>query len=139
MKPQSIKMFDYLFLGSLALGILNFLLSWGDMEAQMAADPATAQMGTGFLIGIFAFSMLVSLLLWYLISSRGSKIAKWILIIFTVIGLLMLPASLGTLAPLAMVLTLVITAMQLAALFFLFKPDAKAYLAGERSDPDAFD
>lgn len=139
MKPQSIKMFDYLFLGSLALGIVNFLLSLGDAQAQLAADPATAGFGSGFLIGVFAFSILISLLLWYFISSRGSKIAKWILIIFTVIGLLMLPGSLGTLPALPLILTLVITVMQLAAIFFLFKPDAKAYLEGETSDPDAFD
>ncbi len=139
MRPQSIRMFDYLFLGSLALSVLNFLLSVGDAEAQFAADPAAAQFGPGLLIGAFAVSMAISLLLWFLISRKASNIAKWILIVFTVIGLLMLPASIGALPPVALVLTLAITALQLAALFYLFKPDAKAYLAGETNDPETFE
>lgn len=138
MRPNSIRMFDYLFLGSLALSVLNFLLSMGDAEAQLAADPATAQFGSEALIGVFAFSMLISLLLWFFISRKASKIAKWILIVFTVIGLLMLPASIGTLPPVALVLTLAIAALQLAALFYLFKPDAKAYLAGETINRETF-
>ncbi|MHA6318606.1 hypothetical protein ACXYN8_13205 [Altererythrobacter sp. CAU 1778] len=142
MRPQSIKMFDYLFLGSLVLGALNFFLTFDDTMAQLQADPAVASagLGSGFAVTVFAIGMAVSLLLWFLVSRVRSKIAMWILIALTVIGLIMLPGSLATLPTLSVVTSLVITAMQLAALYYLFRPDAKAYLDKKGPvDPTTFD
>lgn len=130
MRPHSITMFDKLFLGSLALGVVNSLLSYGQMRDVIAADPMLAGSGTGFIIGSIVFSLGLSLLLWYFISRRASNVAKWILVVFTVLGLLFLPSSLGMFGTLSTVLTLAVTALQIAALVFLFRPDAKAFFAG---------
>lgn len=131
MRPHSIGMFDKLYLGALAASVVNTLLSFRQTQEMLAADPATAGVGSGLLIGATAFSIAISLLLWYFISRRASNVAKWILVVFTVIGLLFLPASVGLLDTLPLILTLAITALQLAALYYLFQPDAKAYLAGD--------
>ena len=139
MKPQSIRMFDYFYLGALALGVVNFFLSIGDTRAQLAADPSTAGLGEGFLYGSIAFSVLISLLLWYFVSRRASNVAKWILVVFFVIGVLFIPSSLATLSTVPMLLTLVTTALQAVAVFYLFRADAKAYLKGETVDPTTFD
>jgi hypothetical protein len=139
MKPQSIKMFDYLYLGSLALGVINFLLSREETLALLAADPATAGLGSGIMYGIFAFGMGISLLLWFLISQVRSKIAMWIMIGLFAIGLLMTPSSLATMSTTAMAFAIAVTVLQAVSIFFLFRADAKEYLSKESVDPKTFD
>lgn len=130
MRPHSITMFEKLFLASLVLGAINFFVSMPAMREQLAADPnAAAMVGDNFLIGVFIFSMLISLLLWYFISRRASNIAKWILVVFFVVGLVMLPGSLGALPALPLIVSLLSTVLQGAAIYFLFRPDAKAWFA----------
>jgi len=141
MRPQSIKMFDYLLLGSLALGVVSFVFSFGDTMEVLRSDPAVAQtgLGAGFAIGIFAFSTGITLLLWFLISRMRSKIAKWILIAFTVLGIIMLPGSLAQMPSVAMIASVVITVMQVAAIYFLFRPDAKDWLDRKEVDSTTFE
>lgn len=70
MRPASIIRFDQLFLGSIALGIGNTILSYNSTMAELEADPAVAELGMatpGFLIGASAFGFAISLLLWYFI------------------------------------------------------------------------
>lgn len=141
MRPQSIKMFDYLLLGSLVLGTVNFAFSFGDTMEVLQSDPAVAEvgLGTGFAIGTFAFGMLITLLLWFFISRMRSKIAKWILIAFTVLGIIMLPGSLAQMPSATMIASVVITVMQVAAIYFLFRPDAKAWLDRKEVDSTTFE
>lgn len=100
------------------------------MQEAVASDPALTGLGSGFLVGTTVFSLAVMLLLWYFVSRRASNIARWILVVFTLLGLLFLPGSLGLFGTLATILTLAITALQLAAIYYLFQPDAKAFFAG---------
>ena len=145
MRPNSIVTFERLYLGSLALGILNFFLSFDQMKAAMAAEPGIAKVGfgSGMLIGVFVVSLLISLLLWFFIARKASNVAKWILVVFTAFGLLGLPnviSQLSTTPGLTPVLALVITIIQLIAVYFLFRPDAAAWLKGAApTDPTTFD
>ncbi|MXO91480.1 hypothetical protein [Pontixanthobacter aquaemixtae] len=138
MKPQSIKTFDFLYLGSLVLGVINFVVTRNETMAMLEADPATAQLGSGFLYGAFAFGMGISLLLWFLISNVKSKVAMWIMIVLFVIGVLMTPASLAGMSMLGTVFVIAVTVMQAASIFYLFRPDAKAYLSNDPVDHDTF-
>ncbi|MXO86911.1 hypothetical protein GRI38_12820 [Altererythrobacter aurantiacus] len=131
-RPDSIRMFEKLFLASIALGIVNMIISFGDTQATLADDPATAQLGSGFAIFIGLFVLGVNLLFWFFIARKASNIAKWILVVFTVLGLVMLPGTLATLSGFALILSLLVTALQLAAIVFLFKQDAKEWFAGKR-------
>lgn len=144
MRPQSITRFDQLFLGSLGLGVVNFVLNYDNAIAQLEADPATAGLaasGPSFMVGVLVGSMGISLLLWWLAARRASNVARWILAVFTVLGLLGLPFTISQLPVLQLVVTLAITAMQVAALWFLFRPDATAWFRhGPRGmDPDVFE
>jgi hypothetical protein len=144
MRPASITMFDRLFLGAIVLGILNTVVSYDETMAQLKADPAVVEMGMatpGFLFGTAAFGFAISLLLWFLISRKAATVAKWILTVFTVIGTLMIPFSLGELGLIAMILTLLVTAMQIAAIWMLFRPDAKLWFehGPKGMDPSTFE
>lgn len=145
MRPASIDWFDRLFLGSLILGIANSALSFSKSMELMQQSPGGEAFGPAFMIGTLAVSMAISLLLWFLIARRASTVAKWFLVVITVFGALMIVPSIGMLAetrPLSLVLSLVITALQLAAITFLFRSDAATWFASkgrnETDDPTIF-
>lgn len=134
MRPKSIVMFERLFLASLALAALNFALSYEDAAALIANDAGAQKMGLGggFLIGVTAVSTAIYLLLWFLVARMASNIAKWILVVFVGLGVLSaLPALTGTWNA-TLVLSLVVYALEVLALVYLFRPDAKAWLGGEK-------
>lgn len=138
MRPPSIVLFDRLFLASLVIGVINAVLSFEAMQSELAANPDTAALGwgSGMVIAIIAFSLLIPLLLWYLIAYRASGIAKWILVVLTVGGLLFMGIDLENLLSLATIGTLVVTVLQLVAIVMLFRPDAKAWFDGDAGPDD---
>lgn len=142
MRPQSIVMFERLFLASLALSAVTFVLGYQDALAVIANDAAAQQfgLGAGFLLGVVAVSFAIYLLLWVLIARRASNAAKWILVVLTAFGVLSaLPTLTGTLTT-TLLLSLAVYALEVAAIVFLFRPDAKAWLGGkEPADPATFD
>lgn len=144
MKPDSIVRFDRFFLGSLALGLINSVVSFQRSQAMLEADPATAELGfgSGFLISIILFSLGIPLLLWFLISRRASNVAKWILVILTALGLLFMIPMAGEILSGGLLengLTLGVTGLQLIAIYFLFQRDARDWLEskGQGGPPDA--
>src|SRR3546814_5287288 len=82
-KPKSILLFDRLFLAAIVLGIAAFAYRWSETSALFASTPEASAlgMGPGFLIGTFAVGMAINLIIWYFISRRRSKIAKWIQVV----------------------------------------------------------
>jgi hypothetical protein len=70
-RPNSIIWFERVFLGSLLLGLVNSVLTWSSMTAQMAATPGAGMLGSNFLIGSMAIGIIINLLLWYFIARRG--------------------------------------------------------------------
>jgi len=143
-KPDSIILFDRLFLGALILGILNFIFGWKDVSAKVAAMPefSATGFGTGFIIATFAIGMIINLVIWYFISARASKVAKWILTAFFAIGLLSIVNNLNhPLGPqgVQLAVTLVITVVQGLAVYMLFRPDSAAWFSRKPPvDPDTF-
>ncbi|WP_379553154.1 hypothetical protein [Qipengyuania sp. DGS5-3] len=137
MRPQSIIWFEQLYLTSLAIGAINGALSLSETVAQLNADPAMSQygFGTGFVIGTMVFSIAINLLLWFLVARKGIEVVKWILVVFLVGGLLFLPSGLATMNMVAAGVALILTAMQFAAVYFLFRPDAKEWFASLRGEP----
>ena len=106
MRPTSIVLFERLFLLSLAIALVNGFLQYDALVAQVGNDPALAQLGwgSGAILVVMAISLLIPLLLWYFIARRASNIAKWILVVMTLLGLLFVnldPGQLGSLAGIA--------------------------------------
>ena len=148
MRPQSIVRFEQIYFAAMAVSLANTLVSFESTQSQLASDPASSQLGlgSGFLIATLAFSIGIMLLLWYLIARRASNVAKWILVVITGLGLAMMVgngSALAAMAPLAMVLTLVSSALQIASLVFLFRRDATEWLTSKGqlapADPAVFD
>lgn len=144
MKPQSIKMFDRLFWLSIALGVVNFAVFYSETMALVEADPAVAAagFGSGFVIATFVIGMAVPIILWAFISLRRSVVAKWILVLLTAFGVILMPSSLQQVGAAQLVAALVVTALQISAMVFLFLSDSKDWFERRNElpiDPTTFD
>ena len=140
MRPSSIIQFERLFLGSIVLGLVNNALTWHDLVNAVGANPDLQRLGVtpsamiGVVIGLLALGIVINLVLWFLVARRGSNIAKWILTVLTALGIVsMMVSGLGHQGlTLPMVLTLAALALQIAAIFELFRRDAVEWLHGPR-------
>jgi hypothetical protein len=135
-------MFDRLFLASLALSAVGVVLGWDTMTAQLASEPGVAELGlgSGLIAGMVVAGFAISLLLWFLIAHKASNVAKWILIVLAALGLISVPAMLAGPWDLTAILGIVSYLLEIAALVFLFRDDAKAWFRGEgNADPATFD
>jgi hypothetical protein len=143
MRPKSIVIFDWIYLGSLVLGLINSALSYSALTQRFRTDPALAPMGDAgapFVVVTLAISTAVMLVLWFFISRRASNAAKWILTGLTILGVLGVVQSLQLpVAGVSFTGTLIITALQCGAVYLLFRKDAAAWLSGTAPiDPDVF-
>jgi hypothetical protein len=144
MRPNSIIMFERLFLASLALSAIASVLAYDAILAELNRDPAVQQLGLGggFMGAIFVVGFAIYLLLWFLIARRASTVAKWILVVFVALSLASFVASLtaGFTPDSGTLLALVIYALEVAAVWFLFRPDAAAWFKGDwNADPATFE
>lgn len=143
MRPQSIVMFERLFLLSLAISAVSFAVNHEAMMAALQNEPAlrTLGFGSGLVFGLFAFGLAVYLLLWFFIARKASNIAKWIYVILLAMSVPSLISSLGTFTPsLGNILGIAVYALEVAAAVFLFRTDAIAWLKSEpAADPATFD
>ena len=139
MRPTSIVLFERLFLLSLAIALVNGFLQYDALVAQVGNDPALAQLGwgSGAILVVMAISLLIPLLLWYFIARRASNIAKWILVVMTLLGLLFVNLDPGHLGSLAGIASLAVTILQLVAIVLLFRADARAWLSDDTDDAEA--
>lgn len=136
MRPSSIIWFERLYLLSLILGTLHGIFFFDETVAQIESDPGMGAlgMGAGFAIIIMTVTFLFSLLFWYLIARKGSNLAKWVLVVLTVVGLLFVPSSMAQMATINQAVTLILTLLNLFAIAFLFRKDARDWLtAGSAS------
>ena len=145
MRPQSIIVFERLFLASLVLSTINFVVGYDAAMAAVTAVPLLAELDIGgeVLVGSMIVGTAIYLLLWFLIARKASNVARWLLVALTILGVLSYLASLS--APAAFsnamsALSLAYYVLAVAAVAFLFRDDAGAWLRGDgRADPAAFD
>lgn len=142
MRPRSIGLFEQLFLASLVLSLVPLALGYGAATAAWHNDPNVRSLGlgNGFLIGAMVVDYAVYLLLWFLVARKASNIAKWLLVVGIALSLIAVPSVLkGPWTPVTIV-DLAVYVLEIAALAFLFKGDAKAWLRGDgAADPAAVD
>ena len=146
MRPQSIELFEKVYLGAIALGLVNTFLSWNQVNA-MLDDPRmqAAGVGSGTLMFGLIVGILIPLLLWYFIARRASNVAKWIFVVLIALGLFGFLSSLANpLVPkgLLTVIGAATVALQVYGAWLLFRPDAVAWLDSKGAigpgDPDTF-
>ena len=136
-RPQSIIWFERCYLAALLIGVLNVALQWDQMNAKIAAMPNSAAIGSWFLPLTLVISWGISLLLWYFTARRASNVAKWILTVLFVIGLIaVLPTVANGTFPTGLggVISVVGLVLQAIAVWELFQPDARTWFAKRPTD-----
>lgn len=142
MRPSSIVRFDRLYLASIAVGLVGNILEWPLTMARLAENPDTAALGATATVaagGMIAVGVVIALLLWFFIARRGSNVAKWILVVFTVfaIGSLAVGFSSGAVIfDAGGIVRIVAVALQTAAVVLLFRPDAATWFAPAITEED---
>jgi hypothetical protein len=133
MRPKSIVTFERLALLSLAVALILAVLTWrGNIAALEDSRIPTSLLWVSYAIGFG-----LGLLLIFLISRRGSNVAKWILVVLTAIGVVEMLTRVGDLlgGGIAGIAELGHMLLLAAALYFLFREDSKAWF--ERGDRPA--
>lgn len=134
-RPPAIIRFERLYLGSTALWLGGAALSWDARRRMIAASPALA--GYEWLVPAgFALVLVVSLALWWLVRerrSRGARAGVALLAVISagVIAMTVLAAVSGNvLSPVATLLQLLSSALDIAAAALLFGAGARDWFGG---------
>ena len=140
MRPASKLTFGRLYLVATGLGLVNSIMAMDGFRQKVAAAPAIAKLGVSdsaidiAIWGVMGFTVLLPLLLWFLVAHRASNVAKWVLLVWTVSTLYMLPSSLSQAGGLGVLVIVAIEALRIVAISFLFRADARAWLEGGKRD-----
>jgi len=143
-RPTSIIAFEWAMWASFFVALVSGLLDWDAILELYRTEPAIAAMGfgSGFIIAMWVFSFGLTLLFWFTIARKGSKVAKWIYAVLMGLGVLMTLLTLtdpATLGGVSMIGSLVSSALTTVSIFYLFRPDTAEWFAGRRPvDPDTF-
>jgi len=127
MRPRSVVTFERLALLAVAVAVVVTAFTWNGN----AAAYRRSGYGPEILWLLTAVEFAVGLLLIFLISRKGSGIAKWILVVLTAVGVVELGMGMGDrlgggwvgIAEIAKMLLLV------GAVSFLFRADAKPWFS----------
>jgi hypothetical protein len=143
MKTASMNKFDYLFLGSLIVDLFFVIAGWDWLvmsvhnQVAMSGGGPDAQVAVaGYLPWFMAFGFAINLVVWTLISVTRIGFLRIILALFVALNTVTFASELllGGLDDIGLVMTLasgVSTLMTIAALYFVFQPDAGAWLRRE--------
>lgn len=127
MRPKSVERFELLFLVSLGLGVVHSALKWEQLT----------QMTTAWVVLTTQAAILLIILgLVLLVSRRGSNIARWVLfVLFVLGGVMYIPSAAEIFAqnPVSAVLSSVQLVLQVTAMYFVFRPDAKPWFQKKAS------
>jgi hypothetical protein len=167
MRPNSVIMFERLYLASLAAVLIQQVASYlvaRDLIGRMPAGadfPGTNGFMSGMMIGSMVFGILLAvgipLLLWWLAAKKRVEVAKWLLLAVSVLSVLMWLFSLvvmlimpmpemGAFANFRSMQLLLVAidgvgeALGIAALVFLFRRDATEWFrtAAPNMNADVF-
>ena len=144
-RPASIINFERSFWASILTGIVGTLIHWQTMTELMKKDPIMSE-SADMAVTVLGFAIFISFalggLLWYLISRRASRVAKWIYVVLMAFGIISTLTSINDpMSPkgFGLALSLVSTALTVLSIYFLFRPDANEWFKGNRGiDPETF-
>ncbi|HEY0116451.1 MAG TPA: hypothetical protein VGB54_12095 [Allosphingosinicella sp.] len=151
-RPDSIRQFEYFYLGSIALAVVNLILTYSQVNGALSsarafdAPAAVANVASAFMVGSLLigilFALIIPLTLWYFAARRASQTARWIAVVLgalSAIRLLVLIVVLGWLivsrAPVVqwmwynMLIGIVSETLHMAAIYFLFPADAREWFS----------
>lgn len=122
MRPKSIVLFDYTYLGYLAFAALSVQVTGGATTSQWL---------------LYAAVLAVSAVLWYLAARHANVVAKWVIVVlgaFSIVSSLMAIGADG-LPILGVAVSGIALVLLAASLVLLFRPDALAWFKEGRTPP----
>jgi hypothetical protein len=130
MKPHSMKLFDYAYLGSMFLGLLQFVTGYGTLKAEVARQSETSGVSLSPLLPLGAYVVFaaIGLLLWFLVSRKRVILAKWIIVLFFLLSLVSVGGYLAGPMPLYEIYGLLALIAQAVAVAMLFRGDSIRWL-----------
>lgn len=143
-RPPSIIAFERLFWASIFVGVVSTFFAWDSMMTTLQRDSALELRtgATAIIVMLFIMSA-ISVAFWYGIARRASNVVKWIYVVWMGLGSISTITSLGDakgLQGVALVMSLISTALTIGSIACLFRSDAVAWLTGKASvDPGIFD
>ncbi len=138
MRPKSIQLFERLYLASIVLTLIATALGW-DALVRGATIPG-AEGGAAAVAGIaIGVVVLAQLIVWFFVAKRGSSVAKWAAVLFFLLNLWGIGATvqLAMNGSLPSVLTIAARVVELAAIVMLFRADAKPWFAYDDEEDEA--
>lgn len=135
MQPRSIKQFSWLYLAIIALdlALAFFALFYIQTTVQDSGhEGLNATAGTAAVLLILFFGLVIPIILWACVVFFGSRIAKWVLAIFS--GLSSLRTVLGLTGPFSLfgVFSILSAVLTIMAIILLFMPDAQEWFREQR-------
>ena len=123
--PKHIQYFEWIWLGSLAIGIVIAALSYS------ATVPPGMEIFAGF-IQLFVFGIMLLLIL--LISRKRNKFAKWVLVLLFSLGIVIYIPQLAMLFDLGFVgvLSSLQVLAQCVGIYFLFTQESRDWFRVEK-------
>ena len=146
MRPGSIVLFERVYW--LHIAVAAVYLTWSYVQISHAVAPGDfGQIGRTWALiqgGMSIISIGIEVLLWFFIARRGSRVAKWIFVIFFVLAILSMGVigfrySQGALTSFRLGVSVVTMSLRTAALWLLFRPDAAAWFRGRPSPEELLD
>lgn len=139
MRPQAILWFERLYLASAGLSVLNQLIFW-DRNERVVETSGLADVVPGYHLLSFAISAAIPLTLWFLIARRGSAVARLIFAVLLALGVLstawVVAKGAWATGPSGLI-GYAAVALQLAAAWYVFRPEASAWFAGRQTRENA--
>jgi hypothetical protein len=138
-RPQSIIWFERLYLSGIAVAMLNVAVNWKSLQSEFSATSNSGIGNISTMIGLFAFSLLITLAFWYYAARKRSNVSRWVITVFFALSLLSLPASLagiseGLISPLMALLENASSILTGISVWMLFRKDSKVWF--DRQKPD---
>lgn len=140
MRPDSIKKFDLFYLGAITIELIANILDRGSIALVVANRFPSEQGSSGLVAGssdtlaivLIALLAAVQLVLWYLVSRARIGLVRFVIVALVAINLLGLPAIFAALPVVAPLVALIVLALQLIAVFYVFKAESTIWLKGKR-------
>lgn len=135
MRPRSIVQYEQIYIASIVVGLLSLAVVWPVLTSQFAATSLPSGLIGGIALGAALFGIAINLLLLWLTARKANEVARIIVAIFFVIGILsgLRTALTGNAPGLIGVTTIVQIVLEGVMLYLLFVPaDAKAWFASRR-------
>jgi hypothetical protein len=145
MRPKAIVFFEFFYVAAIAIGIIQRFASLPSTVrtfATLNSDIGIEASPASLVYGTMAITFFFYVVLWFFIARRASKLAKWIYVGIFVFASTMnvLAAARGNVsANPAILVFLLVSIIQAAAVAALFTPHAREWFDGKRAvDPDVF-